>query len=262
MPFFRKPEPSPGDRPRLTINGVRQTLPEATGRFPRRFRLFIECERRLAGDPLAQPNALGCPVGDGHGLEGLVAKLNPLFEREESLIRWVALRGALAEISIRILDNETAVRSPNDLEAAMGLEWAPDGQGASRADISGAWHGRLTAEQRESALGIASSVLIRAEDYRRLESKSIQDVIADHSYWMSRPIALDCIAWSAIALLRLEVAQQVVSQVPEPDALVAPGWYTEPLFAKSERYWDGSDWSSRCRVQDGRQFQETTVPLA
>ena len=144
----------------------------------------------------------------------------------------------------------------------MGLEWAPDGQGGQRADISQAWRGKLTAEQRESALGIASSVLIRAEDYRRLEVMSMPVVIADRHYWMSRPVALDCIAWSAIALLRLEVAQQVLGQVPEPDALAAPGWYTEPVFAKSERYWDGSDWTSRCRVQDGRQFQETSVPLA
>ncbi len=67
-----------------------------------------------------------------------------------------------------------------------------------------------------------------------------------------RAVALDCIAWSAVAFLRLEIAQQIFSQVPEPDALSEPGWYTEPLFAKAERFWNGSNWTARCRVKDGR----------
>ena len=91
---------------------------------------------------------------------------------------------------------------------------------------------------------------------------SVQDVNADPRCQIPKAAALDCIAWSAIALLRLGVAHQLFPQVPEPDALPKPGWYTEPLFAKSERFWDGSDWTSRCRVRDGGRFNEIDVPLA
>ncbi len=85
--------------------------------------MFVECERRLAADPLAGSAAAGQPIGDGFGLEGLVAKLTPLFERERSLIRWVALRGAFTELFVRVFDPDSAVVSPEDLEQVMGLEW-------------------------------------------------------------------------------------------------------------------------------------------
>jgi len=59
----------------------------------------------------------------------------------------------------------------------------------------------------------------------------------------------------------LEVAQQLLPKVPEPEALPEPGWYVEPLFSKGERYWDGSDWTSTCRMKDGRRYIESDVPL-
>ncbi len=263
MPLFRKPE----TQSNITVNGRRQTETEFTGRWVRRHRLFIECERRLADDPLAQPSAVGSPIGDGHGLEGLVAKIRPLFGREDSLIRWVALRGALLEISMRILDPETAERSVKDLELAMGLEWSPDvpvilaATGQVLPGISESWRSRLTAEQCKSATGVAGSVLIRAGRYRLLENMNCQEAIAS-PFWMPRAVGLDHIAWSAAALLRMGVAQRLFGLVPEPDALQVPGWYMDPLFAKTERYWDGSDWTSRCRYKDGRQFRELSIPLA
>lgn len=246
----------------LTINGRSQSHPEVPGSIQRRLRLFFECERRLADDPLAGSAALGQPIGDGYGLERLVTKVAPLFEREQSLIRWVALRGAFAELFIRIFDPNSAVASPEDLEQAMGLTWVTDVQGESHPDLAQTWRTTLSPDQRQAALGVASSVFIRAEDYGRYSRMSVQDVNADPRCQIPKAAALDCIAWSAIALLRLGVAQQFFPQVPEPDALPEPGWYTEPLFAKSERFWDGSDWTSRCRVRDGRRFNETDVPLA
>jgi hypothetical protein len=228
----------------------------------RRFRLFIECERRLADHPLAQEDAIGTPLGDDLGLEGLVAQLTPLFERERSLIRWVALRGALSEIFIRVLDPASAACSPDQLEQAMGIEWETDRYGDSRPGIVPSWRQKLSDEQRSAAVGVASLVLTRAANYGHLEGMKTDDVIGNRNFWMPEAAALDCIAWSAIAMLRLEVAQQLFPQVPEPDALPGPGWYTEPLFGKAERYWDGSDWTSRCRVQNGRQYTELQSPLA
>jgi hypothetical protein len=144
----------------------------------------------------------------------------------------------------------------------MGLEWVTDVLGESHPDLAQPWRTTLSPDQRQAALGVASSVFIRAEDYGRYSGMSVMDVNADPRCQIPQSAALDCIAWSAIALLRLEIAQQLFPQVPEPDALLEPGWYTEPLFAKSERFWDGSDWTARCRVKDGRQLIETNVPLA
>jgi hypothetical protein len=262
MPLFRRPSGpgGPPSGPVMTINGRPQANPELPGTIQRRFRLFIECERRLAQNPLAQRDAVGTPLGDGLGLEGLVAQLAPVFERERRLIRWVALRGALTELFIRIFDPESAARAPQQLEQVMGLEWQTGSDGKSHPDIAPSWRSRLSSDQRAAALGVASSALIRAESYNRLEDMNIGDVI-NSSFWMPQAVAIDCIAWAAIALLRLEVAQELFSQVPEPDALPGPGWFTEPLFGKAQRYWDGSDWTSRCRVQEGRQYREAEVPL-
>jgi len=262
MPLFRRqPESGSGDRRVLTVNGHPQPQPEVTGSIQRRFRLFIECERRLADDPQARSAAIGQPIGDGYGLERLVAKLAPLFEREQSLIRWVALRGAFAELFIRVFDPESAIASPEALEQVMGLAWVTDALGESHPDLAQPWRTTLSPDQRQAALGVASSVFIRAEDYGRYSGMSIMDVNADPRCRIPRAAALDCIAWSAVALLRLEIAHQIFPQVPEPDALSEPGWYTDPLFAKAERFWDGSDWTARCRVRDGRGFIETSSPL-
>jgi hypothetical protein len=83
MSLFRKP--ASAQRPALlTINARQQQQPEAVGGLPRRFRMFIECERRLADDPLSKDGALGVPIGDGQGLERLVARIAPpLCKRAE-----------------------------------------------------------------------------------------------------------------------------------------------------------------------------------
>ncbi len=244
-----------GNRRVFTINGRPQPQPEVPGSMQRRFRLFVECERRLADDPLALPSAAGQPIGDGLGLEGLVAKIAPLFTRERSLIRWVALRGAFTELFVRIFDPESAVTSRADLIYTMGFI-LDDTQNEPRFAVNPQW--QATPEQRQDALGIFSSVSIRVEDYDRYSQMNIADVNTDPHCQISNAVALDAIAWSATALLRLGIAQQLLAQVPEPDALTEPGWYTDPLWAKAERYWDGSDWTDRCRGQDGRQ---TSVPL-
>jgi hypothetical protein len=65
-------------------------------------------------------------------------------------------------------------------------------------------------------------------------------------------MALDFIAWSAVALLRTELAQDFL-HAPEPDALEQPGWYTDPLWGKAQRYWDGTDWTERVRTSGGQE---------
>lgn len=254
MPFFRKP-------PVLTVNGRPQPQPEAIGNMSRRTRLFVECERRLATDPLAGSAAIGRPIGDGFGLEGLVAKLTPLFERERSLIRWVALRGAFAELFVRVVDPDSAAVLALDLEQVMGLEWIDDTYDDGHFNLAQPWRTTLSPDQQQAALGVAGSIINRSQDYARYSKMKVTDVNSDPRCQISQALAMDCIAWLAIAFLRLKIAQQLFPQIPEPDALPEPGWYAEPLFAKAERFWDGSDWTARCRVRDGRGFIETNSPL-
>lgn len=245
MPLFRKV---------LTVNGRPQSSPEGPGTIQRRSRLFTECGRRLAADPLASGNAFGVPVGDGCGLESLVARISPLFQAERSLIRWVALRGAFTELYIHVFDPTSSQASPEALEKAMGLEWVTDASGQDHPEVAAAWRSRLSREQCANVLGVASSVLTRVADYPRYSALGTDDIIADPRFaGFGDAVALDCIAWSAIALLRLGISQRLFELVPEPDALPKPGWYPEPLFAKAERYWDGSDWAAACRLKDGRE---------
>ena len=65
-------------------------------------------------------------------------------------------------------------------------------------------------------------------------------------------MALDFIAWSAVALLRTELAHGFL-HAPEPDALEQPGWYTDPLWGKAQRYWDAADWTERVRTSGGQE---------
>lgn len=271
MPLFRK---EPERRPILTINGRPQPTPETPDTNERRSRLFVECERRLADDPLTQEAACGRLVGDGNGLEDLVAKIAPLFERESSLIRWVALRGAFFWLYAHIFAPDAsqrgvATKSPEELADVMGLAWVDAAGQPYTASSTGKVllkaqepAGQMPGELRNVAVALATMTTTFAAEYTRLPKMTMQQVNADSKCsTLNDVIALDCIAWSAVALLRLRLAQPVFAKMPEPDALPEPGWYTDPLGGKPERYWDGSDWTSACRMQEGRRFAEYTQPL-
>ena len=109
MGLFSKRRDDPPKRPILTINGRLQSEPERPGSVKRRTRLFVECTRRLADHPLASEHARGTPIGDGLGMEELVAKIAPLFEKERSLLRWIALRGAFTDLYINTIDPASRV---------------------------------------------------------------------------------------------------------------------------------------------------------
>jgi Protein of unknown function (DUF2510) len=193
-----------------------------------------------------------------------VAKFAPLFNSEQSLIRWVALRGAFSALYIHIFDQSSAVASADELQKAMGLEWATGHSGQPSLELAEPKRSRLSAGQRTSALTVALQVLIAVGDYPRLEALGVSEVNSDARYaGFGDPLALDCIAWSAIALLRLGIGPgpRALIMAPEPDALPAPGWYPEPLWGRAERYWDGSDWTAACRVKGDRGPNQTLMPL-
>lgn len=58
------------------------TVPEDIGTLPRRGRLMAAAMLKVRHLPVAQPTACGAPLGDGHGMEEVVAAIRPLFARE------------------------------------------------------------------------------------------------------------------------------------------------------------------------------------
>src|SRR5262249_1180871 len=122
MGIFSQSPDEPRQNPRKTINGGRPNPHELPDTPPRRARLFSECARRLSGHQLASEQAYGVPIGDGAGLEELVSGIAPVFARERSLIRWVALRGAITHLYIHTWDESSrSVPFFPVVETAMGV---------------------------------------------------------------------------------------------------------------------------------------------
>jgi hypothetical protein len=238
-------------RPQVTVNGRPQSVPESSGSIERRFRLFYESARRLSGTPLAQPGASGHVLENGRGLERLVSAITPLFQHEQSLIRWVAVRGAIAGVHGATL-REASPDAVIEVTKAMGLRLV-QGQGG-RISVT-----PLADEEGQGAeLAVSNTIYGFLWDYERILKMSFEDTSAYAPFAaLTDGQALDCIAWASTALLRTGRAQEMLPKVPEPDALTDPGWYVEPVFAGFERYWDGSDWTAK--VRNAR--QQGTVPL-
>lgn len=242
---------APPVRPSMTINGRPQAVPESTGQGERRTRLFWECARRLADEPLAQPEARGGLLGPRSARERLLPAIAPLFRNEPSMIRWVALRGAITTLN---------VQSPAaliDLTLAMGLT-LEDSQGGGLS-VTALAPGQLSGQQLDEALALGNAVYGLLTRYEPVVKMTIPETNAYPVFAaLTDAAALDCIAWSAVALLRAGYAQKGFQLVPEPDALTEPGWYYEPVFGRFERYWDGTDWTSSVRGKSG---QQQTVSL-
>jgi Protein of unknown function (DUF2510) len=260
MGLFANPRSEPRRTPTRTVFGDHQPNPEELGAMERRARLFMACASVLREDPLASPDANVTPIGDGIGLEDLVGRITPIFAKDRSLIYWTALRGALTILYVHTWDPESrSVPFWPAVERVMGVGLLSEPADPNRVyGVAPEWDSRLSARQREDALGIHGTVLFRLGDYERYSRMPIDDVLADPSLRMSDAVALDVIAWSAVAALRLGLP---VREQPLPDLLEQPGWYIDPLWGEADRYWDGADWTARCRVRQGRKYLEAEQAL-
>jgi hypothetical protein len=212
--------------------------------------------RLLAEHPLVLAD--GRPLGDGYGMEELVAVIAPLFARERALIRWVALRGALLYLDMLCPDDA----SMQALLPHLGLRpsEAADGLAVELIDPE-----RQVPEPTAGLVtGLFFSIADRWASYRQLAEMTVAEVNLDARWAVVGPsMGLDYIAWAAVAMVRSGAwAAGSMRDVPEPGLLEEPGWYIEPLFAKSERFWDGEDWTRRVRAQSGRRWVEVEIPLA
>lgn len=247
--------PTPAQR--RTITGEPQPVPERPDTPQRRMRLFIQCLRAIEHDPLAAPDQRA-PIGDGCGLEGLVTQVRPIFATDAGLIPWVALRGAMTLLYQDTWRDEGRVAPfVPTVELIMSVGHTGDIENADPTiGISPQFASRLTPDQSDAVLGIYSAVWYRLLRYEQYSQWPLDQVRATPLF-PSLDVALDMIAWVAVATCRLGAQHELVSTYPKPDLLEAAGWYTEPLFGKAERYWDGRDWTSRCRTSNG----EGSVPL-
>jgi hypothetical protein len=243
----------PAVRPGVTINGRPQSMPESDGEPQRRGRMFWECARRLADKPLAQPEAQGHLLATGSGLEQLLPAVTPLFRHEPSMIRWVALRGAITTLHI------ATHKSPDTLiklTEAMGLRLTEGQRGGT--SVTALRPGQMLGQQLDAALALGTTVYGLLTGYDQVSGMTIQETNAYPAFAaLADADGLHCIVWVAVALLRVGRAQEIMQVYPEPDALTEPGWYTEPVFGRFERYWDGTDWTPSVRGKSSQQ----TVPL-
>lgn len=217
--------------------------------------------RQLEGHPLGAESAHGVALGDGYGMEDLVTQIIPLFQREMSLARWVAIRGALLFLDM-ICSSD---REWQELMPIMGIAPVSDPKtGGPGAVVLHQGEATVPPDVERNILGLFWSITERWARYAEVSVMSIPQVNAD-PYWarLGPPMALDFIAWTAIAMLRTgQATSELISSMPEPGLLEQPGWYADPLFAKCERYWAGNDWSDRVRVRNGRKWSENSQPLS
>lgn len=211
MPLFG-PKFAPGtegpsiSNPR-SVSGRPVSPLETPGSVARRGRMFGEAMRIAeAGSDLA-------------------IAIPELFEREQSLAKWVSLRGGLAFVAIALEDPEISL----DRLA----EFAGHGMPAGANEL--------------------------VHIYPQLERASFSDILDDQNLCRNRDFHYALIAWCAAAFVGGGLQRRV--DIPPPQALSEPGWYTEPVFTKCERYWDGADWTSKCRSLEGRRWELLHLPF-
>lgn len=254
MGLFSRPEPT--IRPKRTLGGAAQREPEDYGTWARRERLYTHVTRVLASHPLASQH--GAILGDGTGMEELVEVVTPIFKGEEALIRWTALRGALPAL--------WSCGPPvwDEVAAAVGLEWMEQGPSGSGEWGPNAANQMLPASAIQAGIGLQASVMMKVANYDEIKTWDADRLISDPSTYLNTIMGLECIAWVAVAMHRVDrkgLLPPLVVDPPQPSALEGAGWYVDPLFAKADRYYDGTGWTPRCRARPGTGRQEWTQPL-
>ena len=142
-------------------------------------------------------------------MEGLVARIAPMFDKERSLLRWVALRGAFAQLYISTVDSTSQMIPFSPVvETAMGVRSvaAPEAAGPA-IEVAPEWASRLSEDQHHAVTGVFAALAARLFDYGRYSRLSVDEVNQDPKCWLNDAMALDFIAWSAVALLRTGQAE-------------------------------------------------------
>ena len=161
----------PSLRPGRTIFGHAIVDGEEIGTLPRCLRLMAAAVRVLESEEMAQPEAVGVPLGDGHGMESLVTRLAPLFARDRSLVRWVALKGALLFLDTSFLSDiewRTAMLS-------MGLEHSKSPYTGEDEIQVLERPGPISPVVISQILGLHASIMMGLAEFERISKASLGD---------------------------------------------------------------------------------------
>lgn len=261
MALFSKKAPAhePNIRPTHTLGSQPQASAEEYGAWPRRMRLFHFFEVELQRHDLASKEAFGRPLGDGSGLEELTRFVGSVMAKERSLIRGVGLRGAIANLW------QCGPEAWQQMSAAVGL--SHEGEGPAAHWTFGEQGAELSRDRRDAALGLHASIMLKVANYDEIQTLSLDAVKSDHRWFLSSMTeshGLDYIAWAAIVICRLDsqgLLPPAVATPPMPSRLDSAGWFVDPMFAKCDRYWDGEDWTDRCRFLSNSRMKEVSTAL-
>lgn len=183
--------------------------------------------RSITGHPMREPEVPGGQprrsrlfseaIHFGVGRASRQAQLESIMSREASLVKWVSLRAALTHLSFALENRE---RTFSDLQALAG---EPEPQGFKEL----------------------------LDAYPTIATLSLDQVNGDPRLVRTPEWHFAAISWGATVFAN---ATDFALLNPGAQALETPGWYADPAFAKAERFWDGGDWTPRCRVFDGRRY--------
>jgi hypothetical protein len=230
-----------------------------TGGAPRKTELAVAILNRLAADSLAQAEAFGSPISpDDLAEPGAV--LDEILSRERSLSASVARDLGLLYQGFGCL----GVNRERSL-ASVGL--APNGGEVPHVP-------KAAADLADAAIAIAEHFNDGGPTPRSREAYSRMFTEQAETEGYRRVGQIAC--WLALAIGRLRAAGDLDGDFPlfnsakaDPVPMLEPGWYPNPLNAgdtsrgdaQIERFWDGSDWTSRVRTREGRGWRETEVTL-
>lgn len=243
--FSSKPRFEPTAWPKVSITGKPNFVRCELGGAVRRVLLMASAVRVVAEHPVARPNRSGEPLLGPSGLTSVVETLRPMFAVENALVPWIALRGALLFLQMTFRPSDPAMAE------SMGIH---QGDHSLLVPTDAALAG-----EAQSYLSLYRSLLDKLRSYDELEQMSLHAVLADPRFrGVDTEVGFQMIAWAAVAMLRTGRVD-VVHNFGEPGRIDSAGWYTEPLFAKAERYHDGRDWTNRCRaIERGREMVLST----
>jgi hypothetical protein len=247
--------------------------------FPREDLLFSAAVLRVAETPVAAANRVGTPL-TGTDLVATSEVIRTLMVQDRDLSAKIVRKAARMVSAVVSGMPGDFGRNFGAAFATMGIDV---GDGAGIAKLTAGSADRLADSEREPAQALAELVTVLvvmlaqpSEQQRAHPGWSFySDLYSGASGEDVEGLAYDLIAWIAVMVARLLNKGQIAptpvfsSDRKRVPRLTEPGWYPAPNkktelvdgVAPVQRYWDGSSWTDRIRIRDGRDWQIASVPL-
>ena len=192
--------------------------------------------------------------------------------QDRDLSGWIARKGAVIFRSV-ISGGVNGSVDENIDQAYASVGMAANGDVTVRGDTASLPRGQVDAATALGALGLSMLRVVAAPpDERRPDDRDFYErlhtAVGDAEL---ESIAYDILGWYAVVIGRLHDAGRLRSGLPIHDRafrdvprLTLAGWYPNPPKfgdtssgdAQFQRYWDGSRWTDRVRIRQGRDWSE------